>query len=231
MPRSWLARFQIVEYVRSFLLFRLMCDAQNGVTLISGAFGLFRPDAVIDVGGYDRTAIGEDMDLTIACSSSIAPGGGQSGSHSCRYRCAGRRRRGRLGVAARAAIPVAPWPAPGAVASSTCDRQPALWRRRAPVHHALRRTGTAARRSGSLRWTLRALPREDALRAALRDHCQHRLGVQRRDISCASLGIAASGSSLKRDEALDRRHGLGQAAGSVLNESISRSPFTARRPY
>ena len=31
----------------------------------SGAFGLFRRDAVIAVGGYDRTAIGEDMDLTV----------------------------------------------------------------------------------------------------------------------------------------------------------------------
>ena len=65
MPRSWLARFQIVEYMRSFLLFRLACASQNGVTLISGAFGLFRRDALIDVGGYDATAIGEDMDLTL----------------------------------------------------------------------------------------------------------------------------------------------------------------------
>jgi cellulose synthase/poly-beta-1,6-N-acetylglucosamine synthase-like glycosyltransferase len=65
MPRNWLARFQIVEYMRSFLLFRIACASHNGVTLISGAFGLFRRDAVIEVGGYDRTAIGEDMDLTI----------------------------------------------------------------------------------------------------------------------------------------------------------------------
>ena len=65
MPRSWLARFQVVEYMRSFLLFRLACAAQNGVTLISGAFGLFRRDAVLEAGGYDHTAIGEDMDLTL----------------------------------------------------------------------------------------------------------------------------------------------------------------------
>ena len=65
MPRSWLARFQIVEYMRSFLLFRLACASGNGVALISGAFGLFRRDALINVGGYDRTAIGEDMDLTL----------------------------------------------------------------------------------------------------------------------------------------------------------------------
>ena len=65
LPRSWLARFQVVEYMRSFLLFRLACASQNAVVIISGAFGLFRRDAVIAVGGFDRTAIGEDFDLTV----------------------------------------------------------------------------------------------------------------------------------------------------------------------
>ena len=65
LSRSWFARFQVVEYMRAFLLFRLACAAQNAVVIISGAFGLFRRDAVIAVGGYDQTAIGEDMDLTI----------------------------------------------------------------------------------------------------------------------------------------------------------------------
>jgi cellulose synthase/poly-beta-1,6-N-acetylglucosamine synthase-like glycosyltransferase len=65
LPRSWFARFQVVEYMRSFLLFRIATAAENAVVIISGAFGLFRRDAVIAVGGYDRTAIGEDMDLTI----------------------------------------------------------------------------------------------------------------------------------------------------------------------
>ena len=65
LPKSWLARFQIIEYMRAFLLFRLACASMNAVVIISGAFGLFRRDAVIAVGGYDGTAIGEDMDLTI----------------------------------------------------------------------------------------------------------------------------------------------------------------------
>jgi cellulose synthase/poly-beta-1,6-N-acetylglucosamine synthase-like glycosyltransferase len=65
MPHSWFARFQLIEYMRAFLLFRMACASQNAVILISGAFGLFRRDAVIAVGGYDRTAIGEDIDLTI----------------------------------------------------------------------------------------------------------------------------------------------------------------------
>src|SRR5581483_3885124 len=65
LPRNWLARFQIVEYMRAFLLFRLACASINAVVLISGAFGLFRRDAVIAVGGYAPTATGEDIDLTI----------------------------------------------------------------------------------------------------------------------------------------------------------------------
>ena len=65
MPRSWLARFQIVEYMRSFLLFRVATASRNAVTIISGAYGMIRRDAVIEVGGYSPTAIGEDMDLTI----------------------------------------------------------------------------------------------------------------------------------------------------------------------
>jgi cellulose synthase/poly-beta-1,6-N-acetylglucosamine synthase-like glycosyltransferase len=66
LPRNWLARFQVVEYMRAFLLFRVACASQNAVVLISGAFGLFRRDAVIAVGGFDRTALGEDMDLTVS---------------------------------------------------------------------------------------------------------------------------------------------------------------------
>jgi cellulose synthase/poly-beta-1,6-N-acetylglucosamine synthase-like glycosyltransferase len=65
LPRSWLARFQVVEYMRAFLLFRLACASQDAAALISGAFGLFRREAVIAVGGFDRTAIGEDMDLVM----------------------------------------------------------------------------------------------------------------------------------------------------------------------
>lgn len=65
MPRNWLARFQIVEYMRSFLMFRLASASRNAVSLISGAFGLFRRDALLAVGGFDPKAIGEDMDLTL----------------------------------------------------------------------------------------------------------------------------------------------------------------------
>ena len=96
LPRSWLARFQIIEYMRSFLLFRVAWVSTNAVTLISGALGLFRRDAVIAVGGYDRTAIGEDMDLTLRLQRFYREQGSRSESPSIPFRCA-RRKRPRIG--------------------------------------------------------------------------------------------------------------------------------------
>ena len=75
LPDTWAARFQIIEYMRAFLLFRAACGYVNAVPIISGAFGLFRRDAVIAVGGYDRTAIGEDMDLTLRLHAYRGPNG------------------------------------------------------------------------------------------------------------------------------------------------------------
>jgi cellulose synthase/poly-beta-1,6-N-acetylglucosamine synthase-like glycosyltransferase len=62
-PRSWLARIQVVEYVRAFLLGRTGWSRFGGLLIISGAFGLFRRDVFVEVGGYDPTSIGEDADL------------------------------------------------------------------------------------------------------------------------------------------------------------------------
>ena len=65
LPRNWLARFQAVEYLRSFVLVRLASASRNAVFLISGAFGMFRRDALLAVGGFHRSAIAEDLDLTV----------------------------------------------------------------------------------------------------------------------------------------------------------------------
>ena len=65
----------------------------NALTLIAGAFGLFRRDVVIAVGGYDRRMIGEDMDLTMrAAGDPIARRASRSGlpsirSRSARHKC------------------------------------------------------------------------------------------------------------------------------------------------
>ncbi len=63
MPDSWLARFQVVEYLRAFLSGRVFMSAANALLIISGAFGLFRRDAVIEVGGFRHDTIGEDMEI------------------------------------------------------------------------------------------------------------------------------------------------------------------------
>lgn len=65
MPKSILACMQVLEYDRSFLAARILFDKFNGSMIISGAFGLFRKDIVIAVGGYDSTTMGEDMELVV----------------------------------------------------------------------------------------------------------------------------------------------------------------------
>ena len=65
LPRNLLARFQIVEYLRAFLFGRLGWSPLNAVLIISGAFGLFRRSAVVEVGGYRTDTVGEDMDLIV----------------------------------------------------------------------------------------------------------------------------------------------------------------------
>jgi len=65
MPRSWLARVQIVEYLRAFLFGRMGWSPMNAMLIVSGAFGLFRRTAVIDAGGYRPDTVGEDMELVV----------------------------------------------------------------------------------------------------------------------------------------------------------------------
>jgi cellulose synthase/poly-beta-1,6-N-acetylglucosamine synthase-like glycosyltransferase len=65
LPRNLLARFQVLEYLRAFLSARVGWDALEANFLVSGAFGVFRRDLLIEANGYDRTTIGEDMELTL----------------------------------------------------------------------------------------------------------------------------------------------------------------------
>ena len=63
LPRKWLARFQVVEYMRAFLVGRLGWDGLGGNLIVSGAFGLFRRSAIVEAGGYATDSVGEDMEL------------------------------------------------------------------------------------------------------------------------------------------------------------------------
>jgi len=65
LPKSSVAMFQIVEYLRAFLTGRVGWDALNSLLIVSGAFGAFKKEAAIEVGGYAKNTIGEDMELIV----------------------------------------------------------------------------------------------------------------------------------------------------------------------
>lgn len=65
LPKSILASMQVLEYERTFLSTRIMFDSFNGSLIISGAFGLFRKDYVMALGGYSPNTLGEDMELVV----------------------------------------------------------------------------------------------------------------------------------------------------------------------
>ena len=65
MPRGWLPRVQVVEYLRAFLLGRTGWSRLGGLVIISGAFGLFRRDLLVEAGGLAHDCIGEDAELVV----------------------------------------------------------------------------------------------------------------------------------------------------------------------
>jgi len=65
LPKSLLGKFQVMEYLRAFLAGRMAFSLFNGLVIISGAFGIFKKTKVIEVGGYHKDTIGEDMELVV----------------------------------------------------------------------------------------------------------------------------------------------------------------------
>jgi cellulose synthase/poly-beta-1,6-N-acetylglucosamine synthase-like glycosyltransferase len=65
LPRTALPMFQVVEYLRAFFGARTGWSAVNGLLIVSGAFGLFRKDAVVAAGGWSTDTVGEDMELVV----------------------------------------------------------------------------------------------------------------------------------------------------------------------
>jgi len=65
LPDSFIARAQILEYFRAFLMGRMAWSRVDGLLLISGAFGMFDKATVIEAGGYNPNTVGEDMELLV----------------------------------------------------------------------------------------------------------------------------------------------------------------------
>ena len=65
LPRNPLALFQVVEYLRAFLAGRLGWSSFNALLIVSGAFGIFHRETVVEAGGFRADVIGEDMELIV----------------------------------------------------------------------------------------------------------------------------------------------------------------------
>lgn len=64
-PDNFLARIQVLEYLRAFILGRMAWAKLDGLLLISGAFGMFDRDIILKCGGYNHKTVGEDMELVV----------------------------------------------------------------------------------------------------------------------------------------------------------------------
>ena len=65
LSRSPLLMLQTNEYLRAFLTGRIGFNQMGMLLIISGAFGAFQKQAVIEAGGYTVGCIGEDMELVV----------------------------------------------------------------------------------------------------------------------------------------------------------------------
>ncbi|MCH4886628.1 glycosyltransferase family 2 protein [Acidaminobacter sp. JC074] len=65
IPKNFVVLMQMVEYARIFITTRVWFNQFNGNLIISGAFGLFKKDVIIDIGGYKNKSLGEDMMIVV----------------------------------------------------------------------------------------------------------------------------------------------------------------------
>lgn len=81
LPSNRLVRFQVVEYLRAFLLGRIGLSNLNSLLIISGAFGLFDTETLRTIGGYDTDSITEDMELVVRLQRHLVETGTENAVH------------------------------------------------------------------------------------------------------------------------------------------------------
>jgi len=71
-PTENLPRLQSLEYMRAFTTGRVGWSQLNSLLIISGAFGLFQRQSIVNIGGYitssgilQKDSVGEDMELVV----------------------------------------------------------------------------------------------------------------------------------------------------------------------
>ncbi len=62
--KTALISLQLLEYLKGFYIYKFSLAKQNATAIISGAFGVFRKDILLAVGGFRKT-LGEDIDITM----------------------------------------------------------------------------------------------------------------------------------------------------------------------
>lgn len=64
--KTWIARFQSLEYICGFNLDRRAYDCVNAVTVVPGAISAYRREAIEAAGRFSTDTLAEDTDLTLA---------------------------------------------------------------------------------------------------------------------------------------------------------------------
>lgn len=62
-PKKMLLGFQVIDFMKGFLVERLGVSWTKGTLVIPGNFGMFKLSALLEIGGYDRTSIIEDTEI------------------------------------------------------------------------------------------------------------------------------------------------------------------------
>ncbi len=64
LKANLLLRLQTLDFLKAFYITKVSLARFDALAVISGAFGIFRKEVLLDVGGY-RSSIGEDIDITL----------------------------------------------------------------------------------------------------------------------------------------------------------------------